>query len=474
MTQPATQELSILTLLPPLWPEDLLNTIQDEIRSSNYKIVILDDDPTGTQTVSDIPVLTHWSVEALSDELNGEYPAFFILTNSRSLPEKSACELAREIGENLTIASQLCDVRFIPVSRSDSTLRGHFPAEVDAMAAAIGKEDLPYLIMPFFLEGGRYTVNDIHYVQEDSQLTPAALTPFARDAAFGFTNSNLKLWVEEKTKGAIKAGDVHSISIKDIRTGGPRRVAELLRKVPPRSACIVNSADYRDMDVCVAALIELEKSGCEFLYRTAASFVRSRTGQGERDQLLKKEQLISDSENGGLFIIGSYVEKTSKQVEALLAKTDIVGIELDVRALWTPAGRRSEIARVAAMCVSSLVLGRDCAIYTSRNLVTGTNAEKSLSIGQTVSDSLIEVVRSIQLQPRYLVAKGGITSSDVATKGLGVKRAMILGQPLSGVPAWKLGSETKYPGMTYIVFPGNVGATDALVQLQQSLARKQK
>ena len=469
MNQTVIQDITLLDSLPPAWPESLLGQIRKELHSSDYKIVILDDDPTGTQTVRNLPVLTHWSVDALKDELLGEYPAFFLLTNSRSLPEQAACELASEIGRNLAQASQLSGVRIIPISRSDSTLRGHFPAEVDAMARAMHKQDLPYLILPFFLEGGRYTINDIHYVREENKLVPAAMTPFAEDAAFGFASSDLRQWVEEKTGGAIKAADVHSISLEDIRKGGPQRVTELLMGVPAKSACIVNFAEYRDMEVFVAALIEFEKSGREFLYRTAASFVRSRTGQDHRSQLLAPDELISESANGGLFVIGSYVEKTSKQLKALLTQTDIVGIEIHVEALLAPARRKDEISRVVEMCSVTLSQGRDCALYTSRNLITGFNAEGSLNIGQTVSDSIIEIVRSISLQPRYFVAKGGITSSVVATEGLGVKRAMVLGQPFPGVPAWKLGSETKFPEMTYIVFPGNVGESDALVKLQQAL-----
>ncbi len=356
------------------------------------------------------------------------------------------------------------------ISRSDSTLRGHFPAEVDETARTMGKQDLPYLVIPFFLEGGRYTINDIHYVREGTRLVPAALTPFAKDAAFGFSNSNLKKYIEEKTAGAIHSEDVKSISIEDIRRGGPDRVAELLSQVSPAKACCVNAASYRDMEVLVAALIKVEKQGKEFLYRTAASFVRTRTGLAETGGILSKEELTSGSKNGGLFVIGSYVAKTTSQVNTLFEETDITPIEVNVRQLLDAGRRQSEISRVTDTTSKILESGRDAAIYTSRELVSGNDAVSSLEIGQTVSDSLIEIVRNIMVQPRYLVAKGGITSSDVATKALGVRRAMVIGQALPGVPAWKLGNETRYPGMTYIIFPGNVGDADALVQIQRNLS----
>ena len=458
-------ELSYLDTLPPEWPTVLLPSIQNELGKSSYKIVVLDDDPTGTQTVRGIPVLTTWSVEALEAELSGDFPAFFLLTNSRSLAEEAACNLAREIGKNLYQASEKTGVRVVVISRSDSTLRGHFPAEVDAAAQALHKDQLPYLIIPFFLEGGRYTLNDIHYVKEKNSLVPAAMTPFAKDAAFGFSNSNLKKYIEEKTRGQIKAREVIPVSLEDIRIGGPERVAEIFRGVPRGTACFVNSASYRDMEVVVSALITVENQGYEFLYRTAASFVRSRIGLDAGEGLLSGDQLVTPSKNGGLFIIGSYVPKTTAQVDVLFELTDIIPIEVQVNELLDENGRRREIERVRDLANKTLGSGKDAAIFTSRSLVTGSDAASSLEIGNIVSASLVEIVSSISQQPRYLVAKGGITSSDIATEALGIRKAMVIGQALPGVPAWRCGEETRYPGMTYIVFPGNVGEDDALAQI---------
>ena len=469
MTDNSILTMDTLDSLPPDWGVDLLPGIREQIIRSGKKVVILDDDPTGTQTVRDIPVLTHWSGEALVEELTGDYPAFFILTNSRSLAQPAACKLAQEIGTSLHQASSQTGVDIVVISRSDSTLRGHFPAEVDAMAEAMGEKELPYLIIPFFLEGGRYTIDDTHYVREGDRLIPAAQTPFARDAAFGFTHSDLKEWVAEKTNGAIDSGAVHSIRLDDIRGGGPDRVAAILMGVKKGKACIVNCASYSDMEVVVAGLLQAENCGAKFLFRTAASFVRTRIGQDPHGGLLTREQLVSGSSSGGLFIIGSYVEKTSLQVEELFRQTDIRHVEVRVDHLLDPNRRQDEVKRVVQAASHTIDLGQDTAIYTSRTLITGRDAVSSLEIGRVVSESLIEISRKITAQPRYLVAKGGITSSDIATKGLSVRRAMVLGQALPGVPTWQLGEETRYPGMSYIVFPGNVGDTDALAVLKKTL-----
>lgn len=459
-----------LDSLPPEWDVDLLPSIQAELQRSSYKVVVLDDDPTGTQTVRAVPVLTDWSVKALESELKGEYPAFFILTNSRSLTEEKACRLAEEIGTNLRRASEKSGVRSVVISRSDSTLRGHFPAEVDAAAAVLGKDQLPYLLIPFFLEGGRYTIHDIHYVKEGEKLIPAAQTPFARDAAFSFRNSDLSRYIEEKTNGTISADTVIGVSLDDIRIGGPGRVTEIFRGVPKSGACFVNAVSYRDMEVVVAALISVENAGHEFLYRTAASFVRSRIGLDAGDGLLPGSELVSPNKNGGLFVIGSYVPKTTTQTTKLFELTDITPIEVQVEALLDESSRKVEIGRVVALANRILGSGGDAAVYTSRSLITGSDPTTSLEIGSTISGSLVEIVTSLTEQPRYLVAKGGITSSDVATRALGIKRAMVIGQALPGVPAWRCGEETRYPGMTYIIFPGNVGDEDALAQIVRKIA----
>jgi hypothetical protein len=58
-----------LAALPPVWPGDPAAALREAISGSGRKVVAIDDDPTGTQTVHDVPVLADWSVEALAAEL---------------------------------------------------------------------------------------------------------------------------------------------------------------------------------------------------------------------------------------------------------------------------------------------------------------------------------------------------------------------------------------------------------------------
>jgi len=463
--------LDDLAKLPAVWPESLLPDIRDRLAGGGRTLVVLDDDPTGTQTVHDVAVLTEWSLDALTRELARQEAAFYVLTNSRALTLEGAQALNAEIGANLREASSRAGRDFAVVSRSDSTLRGHFPGEVEALAQELDQSFDATLIIPFFEEGGRYTVGDTHFVAEGDKLVPAAETPFARDAVFGYRSSDLRAWVEEKTGGRVPAADVHSISLDLLRTGGPDPVAQKLRSLVDEAVCIVNSAAMRDMEVFVDGLLQAEASGKRFLYRTAASFVQVRAGIEPRPLLAASELDIPDS-GGALFVVGSHVPKTTAQLQALLADTEVSPLEISVHSLLDGARRHETIGQAAEVANSRLRVGEDVVVYTSRELVTGADSTANLNIGRQVSDSLVEIVRRLASRPRYLVAKGGITSSDIATHGLAMRRAEVMGQVLPGVPVWRAGDESTYPGLAYVVFPGNVGGEDALVEVLQRWARK--
>jgi uncharacterized protein YgbK (DUF1537 family) len=459
---------AFLADLPAEWPADLLPEIQAQVKASGRKVVVLDDDPTGTQTVHDVPVLTEWPVDLLRRELERDYPAFYLLTNSRALSPAKAQSLNAEIGRNLVEAGRQANVEFVVVSRSDSTLRGHFPDEVEALADALDQSFDGRIVLPYFLEGGRYTVNDIHYVAEGEWLTPASQTEFARDKAFGYCSSNLREWVAEKMDDRVSAGEVTSISIDDVRQGGPERVANKLNQLSGGAVCVVNAVTYRDLEVFTLGLLMAEGQGKRFLYRTASSFVRVRASLDPRP-LLKPAELNLPEDGAGLIVVGSYVPRSTGQVTELLKLPHLASIEIEIEALLDNHRYQQEVDRVATEADQSLGVGRDIVIYTGRRLITGGNAASSLAVGKRISEGVVAIVRSISIRPRYLLAKGGITSSDVATKGLEVKRALVPGQILPGVPVWQLGGECRYPGLTYIVFPGNVGGPKAIAEVVTSL-----
>jgi uncharacterized protein YgbK (DUF1537 family) len=472
MTVAATtvNKSAVFAKLPPVWPVELQPRILAEVRASHCTLVVLDDDPTGTQTVYDVPVVTRWDIRTLCAELIRAGPCFYVLTNSRSLTAEATGVLNLELARNLRAASALIGVAYTLISRSDSTLRGHFPVETDALSAGAGPFDAT-IIVPYFEAGGRYTIGDIHYVAEGEALVPAAATPFAQDAVFGYRHSNLREWVEEKTSGRLRAAEVQSLSVDLLRRGGPEATTAALLALPAGSVCVANLGAPRDADVLAAATLAAERAGRRYLYRTAASFVSARLGLAPRP-LLTAQELASSESSGGLVVVGSYVPKTTTQLEHLLVSNHAsLRVELNVAALLDPVLRESVLSTAIANISLALAAGKDVVVHTSRELVNGRDAAASLDIGRRVSDALVALVRGLTIRPRFLIAKGGITASDLATRGLGVVRAWVRGQILPGVPVWQLGDETRFPGLNYVVFPGNVGDADALAQVSAKFER---
>lgn len=462
-----------LAALPPVVAANLRSQTRQELASSPKTpiLVILDDDPTGTQTCHDINILTVWDVPTLVSEFKQtkQGSGFFILTNSRALHPKQARDLITEICRNLDAASKETGSAFEVVLRSDSTLRGHFPLEAEAAEHVLGAADA-WILCPFFLQGGRYTINDIHYVQEGDHLVPAAQTPFAKDATFGYKSSNLKDYVVEKSKGAIPKERTRSISLDTIRTGGVGAVLDqLLQDIQgPQPVIVVNAAADEDIDVVVSALIKASDSGKRFLFRTGAAFVSARLGIPSIPPI-SAGQLHLTRHVGGLIIAGSYVPKTTAQLESLrnLAGKDLTSIVLDVRKLLQSTGDASEeVQRALETAETEIKRGQDVLVMTSRELVVGDDEAKSLDIGSTVARALVSFLEKLKQKPRYIIAKGGITSSDMATKGLRMKRALIVGQAAPGVPLWRCDEpESKWSGLPFVVFPGNVGIDETLYQV---------
>jgi uncharacterized protein YgbK (DUF1537 family) len=445
-------------MAPPPWPGDLLPEIAR--RAADWPVVVLDDDPTGTQAVRDLPVVTEWDAERIERHL--DEPALFLSTNSRALEADAAAAVTRDAASR---ARQAASVTWRPVSfvsRSDSTLRGHFPLEVEALADGAGLADARILLAPYFGEGGRVTVGDVHLLERDGVRTPVAQTEFAQDATFGFRSSNLREWVAEKYATAGRATPrIASLSLSLVREGGPDAVAEALRRLPPGGVAIANAQIDRDIEIIALGALLAEEHDLPLVARTAASYVRARAGQSPARLLEPAELGVSGP---GLIVVGSHVPTTTAQVEALRAEAGdaIARYELAVDAVL--AGDPSVIADAAAVLGGALADGRTGLVMTER-----TRRDIGLAGGRSVSEALAAVVQAITERPAWVIAKGGITSYDVARHGLGLTEARIAGPLLPGVPVWVGGADSRWPGVPLVVFPGNVGGSGALVDAYRAL-----
>jgi uncharacterized protein YgbK (DUF1537 family) len=453
----------ILPLIDASEPTTQFEVIISELKNTNKIIVVLDDDPTGTQTVHNVPVLTVWDVATFINELNKGTTCFYVLTNSRSLTATLANALHELIASNIREAFAFSQKEYIIISRSDSTLRGHYPNDISSLALGLQVTNYHTVLIPAFFEGGRYTLNDTHYVKENDELIPAANTFFATDKAFGFTQSNLKKWVQEKTQNTIDSDEVISFSLDEIRNNTLAYLTNKINLLPSNSTAFVNALNYNDLKKFAAAYIQ---SSAQIMFRTAASFVKALAGISTTNLLLKEDLVNNNTTNGGLIIAGSYVEKTTQQLKQLQQHFKGFTIELNVDDIIKQCVYSHNIAE---QMNAQLQNGTHVLIYTSRTLAISSIEQANLSVNQQVANFITAVVASIKVQPKWLIAKGGITSSDIAVKSLNIKRAIVLGQVLAGVPVWQAGAESKFPNLNYIIFPGNVGSNDALLELYNKL-----
>ncbi|MDQ2740365.1 MAG: hypothetical protein M3Y35_17500, partial [Actinomycetota bacterium] len=374
---------------------------RDRIRAVNAaagrRLAVLDDDPTGSQTVHGVSVVTVFEADEYAAGLAEAGSTCFILTNTRSLPEDAAVELNTIVSTDLFTLGQKLGGPMEVISRGDSTLRGHFIAEIRAIDAArrrvIGAGFGGVLLIPSYFEAGRFTAGDIHWANIVGKLTPAGDTEFAQDATFGYTSSNLRHFIAEKSAGTITAEQVHSVTLEDIRLGGPGRVAEILGGVTGGAFVVVNATDYADLEIVVLGLLEAQDDhGCSFGYRSGPSFVRALAGL-EPQAPLTAAQIWSAGIPGGhgLVVVGSHVGLTSRQVAKALERGGITECELNVSTLIDPARRDAHISDIGRQVVEALVVS-DVLLFTSRTLMRGGDAEDSLAISRGVSTAVIEVV----------------------------------------------------------------------------------
>lgn len=452
--------------------------LEEALKGLNKKIIVLDDDPTGVQTVHDISVYTDWSVESIENGFKEEQSMFFILTNSRGFTANETEKAHKEIAENILSVAKKYNREFIIISRGDSTLRGHYPLETEVLKETIeSTSNIKFdgeVLLPFFKEGGRLTINNIHYVQHDQELVPAGETEFAKDRTFGYTKSHLGEWIEEKSNGEYLAENALYLSIELLRSFDIEKITEMLLQVKDFNKVIVNAVDEVDVQIFTICLAKAMNAGKNFLFRSAAALPKVIGGVRDKALLTRKELVKEETGNGGLIIIGSHVKKTTEQLEELKKISEIEFIEFNSHLVLQPQSFKAECDRVVNKTEACIKSGKTVAVYTSRErLDLGEDKkEEELKLSVAISDAVTSIVTRLNVRPNFLVAKGGITSSDVGTKGLKVKRATVVGQIRPGIPVWLTGNESKYPNMAYVIFPGNVGTKTDLKNVVELLNMK--
>ncbi len=458
----------ILKKYPDQTDAKLEEQLQAAIAADKHKIVVLDDDPTGVQTVHDISVYTAWSEESIRQGFAEKNKLFFILTNSRGFTAEQTAKVHKDIGERLAKVAQETGKDYLVISRSDSTLRGHYPLETELLAAAWekarGSKIDGEILCPYFKEGGRFTINNIHYVKYGDELVPAGETEFAKDKTFGYKSSNMTEYIEEKTAGAFKKETVTCISIEDLRARKIDAIVAQLGKVTGFNKVIVNAVAPCDVKVFVIALYKAMALGKHFMFRSAAGLVKEMGGISNKPLLTRTEMVKTTSSNGGIVVVGSHTQKTTSQLEALKTLPGVEALEFNSDLVLDSAKFAEEVNRMVAKEEELLKSGKTVVVYTRRKLLSleGDTKKAALERSVKISDAVQSLVGKLNITPAFVVAKGGITSSDIGTKALRVKRALVLGQIQPGIPVWETDAQSKFPGIPYVIFPGNVGEVETL------------
>lgn len=431
------------------------------------KIIVLDDDPTGSQTVHSCLLLMNWDVETLRLGLSDDSPIFFVLTNTRALIPEKAASVTQEVCHNLKLAIQAEGIDdFLVVSRSDSTLRGHYPIETDVIAEELGGFDAHFLI-PAFFEGGRATRDSIHYLLIDGVETPVHKTEFARDSVFGYQSSYLPDYVEEKTKGRIQSQTVERFLLTDIRAGSLDR----LIKLQNNQCAVVDGEKQSDLDKFAEDILVAAKSGKRFLFRSGASILTSLAQLGEQPIAPEEMAKYKPTDKAGAIIVGSHVKKTTQQLEQLLKEPGTVGIEVNVTRL------RDNLSQQAVLLTETLEKITEIhqnnltpVIYTSRQELTFDTVQQRLDFGVAVSSLLMDIVKGLPTDIGFLISKGGITSNDVLSTGLSLRSARLLGQILPGCSMVRTSdAHPLFANLPVVLFPGNVGGKEGLATVYRRL-----
>ncbi len=453
--------------------------LETEIQKDHHKIIVLDDDPTGVQTVHGISVYTDWTRESVRAGFEEENRAFYILTNSRGFTVDQTTRAHLEIGRTVAEVARELGRDYVIVSRGDSTLRGHYPLETDLLRQTMEEGGRPVdgeILCPYFKEGGRFTIGGVHYVRYGEELVPAGETEFAKDKTFGYRASNLREYIEEKTGGIYRKEDVTEISLEELRGLDYEGITEKLLAVRDYGKVVVNAVDACDLKIFCTCLYRAMAQGRRYLFRTAAGFVKEFAGISDKALLTRSEMVKTETSHGGIVVVGSHTQKTTSQLEELKRLEDVEFLEFNSDLVLDDEAFAKEVEATVAKEEAFIAGGKTVVVYTKRRLLSleGDTPEQALLRSVKISDAVQSLVGKLKVVPAFVVAKGGITSSDVGTKALRVKKATVLGQIRLGIPVWKTGPESTFPGIPYVIFPGNVGEKETLREAVEVLLGKEE
>ena len=439
------------------------------------KVIVLDDDPTGSQTVHSAPLLLRWDPDSLRRGLRHPSPLLFVLANTRALEPEAARERVREICRGLRLVLAELEAageldRWLVVSRGDSTLRGHFPLEVDVIAEELGPFDAT-LLVPAFLPGGRTTRGGVHYLHGE----PVHTTAFARDRLFGFSSSSLPEWVEEKSGGAIAAAALERIGL-DLLDGS---ASELAARLDEYSDQAVVAVDAERPEQLAALGQAVWASRRRLLFQSAASLINGLVPLPPQPLDPAGLAALRRRDSNGeplpvLVLVGSHVPLADQQLEQLLQEPSCRGLEVPVtklaRVLQGPASKElvTSLERDWLMQLRTLLAeGATPVLYSSRGELVCASAGERRRFGLELAALMARLAAALAPDLGLIISKGGITTHTLLSDGLELDWVELQGQLMPGLSVVKLPREARIAGLPVITFPGNLGDPSTLLAAVQ-------
>ena len=392
------------------------------------KFVVIDDDPTGSQTVHDCLLLLKWDCSTLVKGFESKSNLFFILANTRSLSENDAKLTIEDICKNLksVIASQAYDEEIIFISRGDSTLRGHL----------------------------------------------------------GYSTSKVKNLLFQQSKSQINLEDIQNLLLSDIEMLNDEEnniVFKTLKNLKNNKHVVVDVENYSQLkkfSLVIKKLIKQKK----FLFRTAASFISSISEKKSvsQSEIFFSNLRIRNKEKSflpGLIIVGSYVELSTIQLNNLLEISNCNPVELDVFEFFKITSsdnnqkRRNLFKNKFLKEIRfSFERGKTPVLFTSRKFMSLDSSEL-FNFYNLLACFIAELVADLKYEIGYLISKGGITTNLILSKGLNADYVYLEGQILTGISVvtYNLKNGEKLPIVTH---PGNIGTKDSLVNIWKVFENK--
>ena len=418
--------------------------------SGQAPLIVLDDDPTGTQAVANTPVLLEWDAERLAVAASGAR-AVHLLTNSRAFgPER-----ARTVVRGAVEAAIEAFGRPRLLLRGDSTLRAHLLEEYLAVVETrFGGRRVPLLVVPALPAAGRITVDGVHLIERGGVRIPLHETEYARDADFTYSNASLLAWAEERSGGVLRRSRGREIHLAELRANAGA-VSNAVLELQGQAAVVAPDAEtVDDLATIAAGLRAAEADGAEVVVRSAPTFAGVLAGN------LARGPAAPPQGRRVLVVCGSHVPTTTRQLSALVDRHPGSLVEVDVLRLASNGSARREVERAAREAGARIDDAGLAVVATPRSRPAKT---ATLAAGERIAENLARIARRID-QPDVVVAKGGITSAVTARVGLRATSALCLGPLVDGVALWSL-DHADGSGLPFVVFPGNVGADSTLLDV---------